>query len=46
MFPFVAGALAQDLGLAALLPYLLVLAVAQTGGWWAIARRMRAPSPV
>ncbi|OLE24918.1 MAG: hypothetical protein AUG44_17725 [Actinobacteria bacterium 13_1_20CM_3_71_11] len=46
VFPFVAGALAQDLGLAALLPYLLVLAVAQTGGWWAIARRMRAPSPV
>jgi fucose permease len=45
VFPFVAGALAQGLGLGALLPFLFVLALVQTGGWWAIARRVREPVP-
>ncbi len=43
LFPFVAGALAQRFGLLVLLPYVLVLAIAQTAGWWAIARRLREP---
>jgi fucose permease len=43
VFPYVAGALAQGVGIGSLMPYLLVLAVLQTGGWWLIARRLRAP---
>jgi fucose permease len=46
IFPFAAGALAQSFGLAALLPFTFALAVVQTAGWWAIARRMREPSLV
>jgi fucose permease len=45
VFPWLAGALAQGLGLRSLLPYLLVLAVLQTAGWWSIARRLRRPEP-
>jgi fucose permease len=41
VFPYVAGALAQGVGLGSLMPYLLVLTVLQTGGWWLIDRRMR-----
>jgi fucose permease len=41
VFPYVAGALAQGVGIASLMPYLLVLAVLQAGAWWLIARRMR-----
>jgi fucose permease len=40
-FPWLAGALAQGLGLGSLLPYALVLGVLQVGGWWAIVRQMR-----
>lgn len=40
LFPFAAGALAQGFGLGALLPFMLVLAIVQVGGWWAIARRL------
>jgi fucose permease len=46
VFPWLAGALAQGLGLRSLLPYLLVLAILQTAGWWSIARRLRRPAPV
>jgi fucose permease len=46
LFPWLAGAIAQGLGLSSLLPYLLVLAVLQTGAWWAIARRLRSTTPV
>jgi fucose permease len=51
LFPFAAGALAQGFGLTALLPFMFVLAIAQAGGWWAIARRLSArpaatPAPV
>jgi fucose permease len=45
VFPWLAGALAEGFGLTSLLPYLLVLAVAQTIGWWAIARRMGSTEP-
>jgi fucose permease len=45
-FPWLAGALAQGLGLRSLLPYLLVLAMLQTVGWWSIARRLRDEVPV
>jgi fucose permease len=41
--PWVAGALAQGLGLGSLLPYTLVMSVVLLGGWWAIARRMAGP---
>jgi fucose permease len=41
VFPYVAGALAQGVGIGSLMPYLLVLVVLQTGGWWLIHRRMR-----
>jgi fucose permease len=44
-FPWLAGALAQELGLRSLLPYLLVLAILQTVGWWSIARRLRDEVP-
>jgi fucose permease len=40
-FPWLAGALAQSLGLGSLLPYALILGVIQVGGWWMIARRIR-----
>jgi fucose permease len=40
VFPWLAGALAQGLGLRALLPYLVILGVLQTAGWWTIARRL------
>jgi fucose permease len=39
-FPWLAGALAQGLGLGSLLPYTLILSVILAGGWWALARRM------
>jgi fucose permease len=42
-FPWLAGALAQGLGLGSLLPYTLVLSVILAGGWWLIARRMASP---
>jgi fucose permease len=42
-FPWLAGALAQGLGLGSLLPYTLVLSVILAGGWWLIARRMAYP---
>jgi fucose permease len=45
-FPWLAGALAQGLGLRVLLPYLLVLGLLQTAGWWGIARRLRPETPV
>jgi fucose permease len=38
-FPWLAGSLAQALGLGSLLPYCLVLAVSLTGVWWKIARQ-------
>lgn len=41
VFPYVAGALAQGIGIGSLMPYLLLLALLQAGGWWLIARRMR-----
>jgi fucose permease len=41
VFPYVAGALAQGIGIASLMPYLLVLAVLQAGAWWLITARMR-----
>ena len=46
VFPWLAGALAQGLGLRTLLPYLLVLGILQTAGWWTIARRLRADAAV
>jgi fucose permease len=46
VFPWLAGALAEGFGLRSLLPYLLVLAILQTAGWWAIARRLRHAEPV
>jgi fucose permease len=42
-FPWLAGALAQGLGLGSLLPYTLILSVVLVGGWWLIARRMASP---
>jgi fucose permease len=39
--PWLAGALAQELGLGSLLPYTLILSLVLVGGWWLIARRMR-----
>jgi fucose permease len=44
--PWLAGALAQGLGLGSLLPYTLILSVILVGGWWAIARRMATTGPV
>ncbi len=41
-FPWLAGALAQGLGLGSLLPYTLILSVILVAGWWALARRMGA----
>jgi len=38
--PWLAGALAQGLGLGSLLPYTLVMSAILLGGWWAIARRI------
>jgi fucose permease len=46
VFPWLAGALAQGLGLRALLPYLAILGVLQTAGWWTIARRLPASDDV
>ncbi len=42
IFPYVAGALAQGIGIASLMPYLIVLTVLQGGAWWLIARRLAA----
>jgi fucose permease len=41
VFPYIAGAVAQDVGIGSLMPYLLLLAAAQTGGWRLISRRLR-----
>jgi fucose permease len=38
--PWLAGALAQGLGLGSLLPYTLILTLVLVAGWWLIARRM------
>jgi hypothetical protein len=43
--PWLAGALAQGLGLGSLLPYTLILSLILVGGWWLINRRMRAATP-
>ena len=43
--PWLAGALAQGLGLGSLLPYTLILSLILVGGWWLINRRMGAPVP-
>jgi fucose permease len=44
--PWLAGAVAEGFGLPSLLPYLLVLAVIQVGGWWTIAHQLHRPIPV
>lgn len=41
VFPYIAGAVAQGIGTGSLMPYLLLLAAAQVGAWWLIARRLR-----
>ena len=47
VFPWLAGALAQGLGLGSLLPYTLVLSVFLIVAWWSIGRRMGSvPGPV
>jgi fucose permease len=42
VFPYVAGALAQGIGIGSLMPYLLLLSLLQAAGWWLIVQRMRA----
>jgi fucose permease len=41
VFPYIAGALLQGIGIDSLMPYLLVLGVLQLVGWWLISRRTR-----
>lgn len=44
-FPWLAGAIAENIGLDSLLPYTVVLTAVLLTNWWRIARRMP-PSPV
>ncbi len=44
--PWVAGAIAQGVGLWTLMPYALALGLLQLVIWWLLAARMRRPAPV
>jgi fucose permease len=39
-FPWIAGTLADTIGLGSLLPFVLLLGVALLGNWWLLARRL------
>jgi fucose permease len=46
-FPWVAGALAERVGLGSLMPYALVLTLVLLANWWRLSRRLAAaPQPV
>jgi fucose permease len=43
--PWVAGAIAQSIGIWTILPYALTLGLLQFAVWWPLARRIAAPKP-
>lgn len=45
IFPYVAGALAQGIGIGSLMPYMVLLALLLFGCWALIARRLRSAAP-